>query len=412
MSIHFRAVLGAVDQALTAMAHFLLGVTVARMGGVASLGQFAFAYAFVMMASMFHGAILGEVYSVDTSARAGERRNGAGFILLPTMAMAMVMVALSQFLRFWGKDGDIVASPSFMAALLASMCLWSAKVYFYCSAQPGRAIVCTVVYVSVMLVVTYASYRLLGSGVSPFLGMSIGAALAVFVLIPQVTGMEVTGGHMRTFATAAWRYAKWSVPAAGLIWFANNGYYLLMPVESDMEQTAGLRAVLSLMVPINTLLVGASAALLPLLAEILREGGRRNLAAVTHRMAGITLLITAGFALAMWFASDRILSLVYGVGFTQFAPALQLASVLPALWGAAVVYRTSIRAMGESHGLFKVYFFALFPVGVALMFLLGKEGAAHAVVGVAVTQLLVVAGFLYRFNAMTRSGHEVQVRQG
>lgn len=411
MSIHSRAMLGAVDQALTAAAHFLLGVMVARLGGVAALGNFAFAYTVIVMANMFHGALLGEVYSVNDAARAGQQKFGAGFLLAPTMMLAVAMVLISQFLLLWGGQGQAVSTPSFIAALLLSTFLWSGKVYFYSDGAPLKTLLCSSVYTVAMLVTTAISYRVYGERASPFTGIGVGALLALLVVVPGLRGIAVWDDSMKVFLAACARYAKWSVPAAGLIWLANNGYYLLMPGGSDFEQTAGLRAILNLMVPFNTLLVGASAALLPVLAQVNRERGRIELGAVTHRMAGAVFLAAALFALVMGIVSGKVLGVVYGSHFVQFSAALQVASMLPALWGVAVVYRTSIRALGESFDLFKVYFFALFPVGIILMVVLSAGGAARAVIGVALTQLLVVAGFIYRFVVMTRERCEVQFRQ-
>lgn len=412
MSIHSRALLGAIDQALMAAAHFLLGVMVARYGGIAALGGFAFAYTLVVLANMLHGAILGEIYSVDDAARSGERKAGFGFLLVPTLAMAILMIVLSQSLRFWGSYGDVVSSMPFMLALGSSMCLWSGKIYFYCNASAGKSVSVTLVYAASMLFTTFADYHYSGTMASPFSGMALGASLCLLFLLPELRIQGSSRGELNAFGKAAWRYAKWSVPAAALIWFANNGYYLLVPAGSDLRQTAGLRAVLNLLAPINTLLVGASAALLPLLADTFRVGGRHDLLVFTHRLALVVLGGTALFALIMVPMSAKVLSFVYGPGFGEFALALQLASVLPVLWGVAVVYRTSIRAMGESFGLFKVYFFALCPVGVTLMVVLSRAGASRAVIGVAITQLIVVLGFVHRFAAMTRSSHEVQLRQG
>lgn len=412
MSIHARAMLGAVDQALTAAAHFVLGVMVARLGGVAALGNFAFAYTVIVMANMFHGALLGEVYSVNDAARAGQRKFGAGFLLAPTLILAVAMVLISQMLLVWGDQGHAVITPSFIAALVLSTFLWSGKVYFYSDGAPLKTLLCSSVYALALLGTTAICYRVYGPDASPFTGIAVGALLALLVLLPELRGVAVWDALMKSFLAASAHYAKWSVPAAGLIWLANNGYYLLMPAGSDIEQTAGLRAILNLMVPFNTLLVGASAALLPVLAQVNRERGRIELGVVTHRMAGAVFLAAGLFALVMALVSAKVLGIVYGRHFVQFAAALQVASMLPALWGVAVVYRTSIRALGQSFDLFKVYFFALFPVGIILMMMLSSGGAAQAVIGVALTQLLVVAGFIYRFVVMTRERCEVQLRQG
>lgn len=177
-----------------------------------------------------------------------------------------------------------------------------------------------------------------------------------------------------------------------------------MTASGDIQQAAGLRAILNLLVPLNTLLVGASAALLPLLAEVQRSSGRAELAAVTHRMVAFVLVGAVIFAAIIVGFSGRLLGMVYGSQFVQFAPALQAASLLPALWGVVVVYRTSIRAMGEAFDLFKVYFYALVPVGITLMVVMSRGGASRAVIGVVITQLLIASGFIYRFIAITRGG--------
>ncbi|MGC1548961.1 MAG: glycosyltransferase, partial [Rhodanobacter sp.] len=131
--------------------------------------------------------------------------------------------------------------------------------------------------------------------------------------------------HVQQYLHATMKYAGWALPAAVLIWINSNGYMFVMPLYGDAAQTGGLRAVLNLVAPINTLLVGACTAWLPKLAELHRSGDARVYARTVHGVAASMLVITLLGGLLIAPFSAELIGLIYGKAYTGFAGVLRVA---------------------------------------------------------------------------------------
>lgn len=396
-----QAALGAIDQAALAAAHFALGVLVARFGGVAALGQFAFAYAVIVLANMAHAAVIAEFYSIDPAVADDASAHGAWPLLLVTGALvALVALAVAMAGVLVAALRPLASSPAFLAALAMSACYWSVKPFFYRRARPRIVLASTLVYAAVVLASAWAGYATRGDAWQPLWSIAIGALIASLPLWNALTWPRAgAGAHLCGYLRGTVRYARWALPAALLIWINSNGYLFAMPLLGDETQNGALRAVLNLVAPINTLLVGACTAWLPQLAAAHRQGNpvayRRNVHRVAAALCGATLLGWAAVALF----GEPLLVLIYGQAYAGYAGALRAAAALPALWVVASVYRAAIRAQADARRLFRVYAFALVPIGLGLMVVLSPHGATAAVGGMLATQLLVVAGFIRAFSA-------------
>jgi O-antigen/teichoic acid export membrane protein len=398
-----QAILGALDQALLAAAHFVLGVLVARLGGVAALGQFAFAYSLIVLINMVHAAVVAEIYSVDPQVPEGVRRYGASPLGLLTLALGLGGAGLLGLVGVWSEQIRAATwSPAFLCALISSTCYWSVKPFFYRQQRPFAVLAITIAYALALLVSAGLGYHVWGAAWQPLWSIAIGATLASMPLWYAMRRPDPQcAAHMQRYLRATLKYASWALPAALLIWVNSNGYMFLMPLYGDTVQTGGLRAVLNLVAPINTLVVGACTAMLPILAELHRGGDAARYARTVHRTAIGLFVLTLGGAAVIAPFSGWLIALIYGEPYRGFADALQVAALLPALWVTASIYRSAIRAQANTRDLFKVYAMALLPVGLILMAVLGRYGAAAAVKGMLVTQLLVVMGFVYHFYRRT-----------
>jgi O-antigen/teichoic acid export membrane protein len=394
-----QAVLGALDQAMLAAGHFLLGVLVARLGGVAALGQFAFAYSLIVLVYMVHAAVVAEVYSIDAQVPEGVRRYGALPLALLTLALGLGSAGLLGVVGAWSEQIRAATwSPAFLCALIASACYWSVKPFFYRQQRPFAVLAATIAYALALLVSAWLGYRVWGAAWQPLWSIAIGGTVASIPLWYALRRPDPQcAAHMQRYLRSTLKYAGWALPAALLIWINSNGYLFVMPLYGDTVQTGGLRAVVNLVAPINTLLVGACAAILPMLAELHRSGDATRYARTVHRTAiGLfALTLCCGVMIAPF--SGWLITLIYGEPYRGFADALQVAALLPALWVTVSIYRSALRAQANTRDLFKVYAMALLPIGVILMAVLSRYGAAAAVKGMLVTQLLVVVGFVYYF---------------
>ncbi|GLQ50820.1 lipopolysaccharide biosynthesis protein [Dyella flava] len=395
-----QAVLGAFDQASLAAANFLLGVLVARLGGVTALGAFAFAYALIVLVNMIHAAVVAEVYSVEASVPEGVRRYGATPLLLVTLALSMGCIGLIGLAGVWSDELRAATwHPSFVLATLLSTGYWSVKPFYYRQMRPFVVFGATGVYAVVLLGSAWMGYHWQGAAWQPLWSVAMGAAAASLPLWFAVRQPDpVCVEHFKRYLHATGKYSAWALPAALLIWVNSNGYLFVMPLYGDAVQTGGLRAVLNLVAPINTLLVGACTAVLPILANLHRSGNTQTYARTVHRVATALFVITLLGGLLVAPFSHWLIVLIYGKDYGDFADVLRVAAWLPALWVVASVYRSAIRAQANTRDLFKVYALALIPVGLILMAVLGRYGAAAAVKGMLATQLLVVIGFIHYFR--------------
>jgi O-antigen/teichoic acid export membrane protein len=399
-----QAVLGAIDQALLAAAHFALGIVVARMGGPLALGTFAFAYAIIVLVNMLHSAVLAEVYSIDPDADLDSQCHGATPILIVTAGLYLACASLIALLAVGLPELRAATSnASFHCALLSSTVYWSAKPYFYRHGQPMSVLLATGIYALATLASALAFFHVEGAHAQPLWAIGIGGALASIPLLRKLRRPDANCvGRLHRYLRVSIDHARWAVPAALLIWINSNGYVFLMPMHGQTEQTGGLRAIVNLVAPVNTLLVGACAALLPALAQLHRRVEPAVYARTVHMLAAVALGLAVATALAIAPFSERLIVLVYGEAYAPYAGALRVAILLPALWAVASVYRAAIRAQANALDLFKVYAIALFPVGLALLIWLSRYGATAALQGMLATQALVVTGFLYRFSRLMR----------
>ncbi|MGO4702079.1 CDP-glycerol glycerophosphotransferase family protein [Dyella sp. 2RAB6] len=394
-----QAVIGAVDQAVLATTHFVLGVIIARLGGSIALGDFAFAYSLIVLLSMLHSALIAEVVSIDAIVLPDAGRYGALPILLITALLAAGALLLLGLAQCFVPVIGATWSPSFVLALAASMGYWSIKPFYYRQSRPWPVLGATLTYAGGTLTSVAIGYALCGKAWQPMWSLGFGASVASLPLWLTVRPPDRHFARaFRESLRAIARYAAWALPAAALIWIVANGYLFVMPLWGDAAQNGGLRAVLNLVAPMNTLLAGACTAWLPMLAATYRNGESEAQRRRIHLLAFLFFGASALGSLLIAGLSDGLIRLVYGDSYAGFVAALRVATLLPPIWVAIAVYRVAMRAQADPRRLLFVYGQALMPVGLVLMFVLGRQGAAASAWGMVATHVLVLVGFIRAFG--------------
>jgi O-antigen/teichoic acid export membrane protein len=410
--------IGAIDQVSLAVTHFALTVMVARALGVDALGQFTFSYALIVLAYMAHSALLGESIGTSPTVVVAVKHRGLQAILSPTACLAGLLALLVQPLGL-GSTHHALSGGPFLSALVGSLFYWTAKSYFYKLHAPTRALLLTLTYAIGTLLCFIAlplfaeSPRFTESYERGLIAIAVGAGGAFAVALVLWSGKSyklalfrgkhwVRNEDTRQVWHDVFQYGKWSMPATFLIWLANNGYYIVMPMFGQNEGAAGLRAALMIMLPVNTLIVGASVAILPMLAEKIQSNGFRSMQRMLHQVAGLGAAAALAVGIVLMANSELVMRSIYGSAFTQYAPLLQITAILPGLWAACAVYRTAIRATRRSFDVFRVYAVAMIPVGLTLMVIFSYFGVPYAAWGVVITQVLIFAAFLRSARRVSR----------
>lgn len=414
----FVTAIGAFEQVCLAVTHFALTVMVARILGIDALGHFTFLYALIVLASMAHGAVLGQGIGVSPSLVGAVERRGLQAILIPTACLAVTLALVVQPLALAMSEHALSGAP-FLSALVGSLFFWTARSYFYKLYSPIEALSLTLIY----SVGTLLSFFILPLAVQssdfgdsykrPLVAIAIGASSALAFAIALWSRSRYRLALLRgrqwlrnPDTHQVWvdvlQYGKWSLPATGLIWLATNGYYIVLPIFGHNQGAAGLRAALMVMLPLDTLIAGAVAALLPMLADQVRQNGFRSIQRVIHGVAGLAAGAGLVLGIVLLTNSNLVMRTVYGPAFVEYSPLLQITAILPCLLAASAVYRTGLRATGRSSSVFGVYAIAMIPVGLTVMAVFGRLGALYAAFGVVVTQVLILIAFLWSARRISR----------
>ncbi|MFO7962792.1 MAG: hypothetical protein R6U50_02625 [Desulfobacterales bacterium] len=388
--------IGAMDQALTAFTHFLLTIMVARSLGAVALGEFASAYAILVMAQMTHSAILAESYSVIDLRNCGTRKGQATILLSISIFGSILILALLLFLYYICRLNvlRIAVSPSFLTALTLSSLFWVARPLLYRHDRVISSFLITAVYSLTLITSIFLAHSIFDYPFSPFWFIALGAFTAAISLLCIVFPARISFIEGRFFVKSVFQYGKWGFPAAIAIWIVNNGYFILMPIFRSYEDVAGLKAVLNFLFPLNHVINGAVLWILPWLASFLRNNK------VYHFHGQIRIIVFLSFGLAFLFSlpvivlSNHLLVAFYGDFFGKYATSLTCAAFfLPVLWSITAVFRAAIRAMSLPNKVFRAYATALLPVGAIMMVYGSTHGPLASVFGIIITQFIIFVWF-------------------
>jgi len=405
------------DQAFFAGAHFLLNVLLARWVASAEYGSFALAYSVFVLVGSLHLAIFVEPMLVFGASRYRERFEEYLGILLRgqfflTVPASVCMVVAALLIRRWssGSSGNALLAMAF--ATPSILLLWVVRRAFYVKLQPAWAMCGSVLYLVVLVAILAVLHVVNGlSAVSAFVVMSVGAMLVSSVLLPRLHPEWVSrsgGLKVRDVALAHWRYARWSVAAAGAGWIPMNIYYLMLPAWFGLEEAAGLRVLMNLVNPVQHFLMALGPLLLPALVRHRLLGGKRRMNR-TMMAALCVFLVTLGlFSGGLWTFRALAFQLLYGGKYQDYSSGPLLLLLLSLLASSVVaVVATGLMALERPDNNFWSYVASsvvTLAVGLPLAAIRGVQGAAEGLL----LSGLVSAGFMAFFYWRAES-HEIVV---
>lgn len=374
------------DQLAAVAGNFLLGVVVARNSSLEEFASFSLFYAFVVLLNFLHVPLINDPLVL----RVASGRNTALSkmlvatvqIFLPISIIGLSVLVVTDTLGM--GDALFLMLP---AAVLSSL-YWSARSALHSAGNHAGAFVAsglgTLCMLSALAVLVRCEVEPVSAAV---ISMATGALAGLGCAACCNTGSSA--GPVLA-AKAAPRPAA-GLLVAGFAWLAGNASMLFLASLGRPDDIAGLRSVLTLLLPINQVLVGLSAFLLPRFARLHQSDNpiemKRLMAGLSVGCIGLAVL----FFLLVYPISGYLLELIYGDDYRRFDSWMRLgAAALPLCWGLITLCRARLRGTGNLNGLLLVNSIGLLvglPLSLACLMLLGDYAVMISFVVIQVAML-------------------------
>lgn len=269
------------DQGLFATSNFLINVMLARWLAPEDYGAFTVAFAVFLLLGTAHTSLLTEPMLVFGPGRYRETRAeylGAlveGHWVL-TLASSLLLVAAGAVAWAWG--GLALARALVGLGVTAPFLLlpWLLRRACYVRLEPGLAAAGGGVYLGAVVTgLALLSARAMLS-VPAALGVMGGASLLAGAWLAFRLRVRLALGTSpetrRDALRQHWDYGRWSMATLALSWVPSNIYYLVLPAHRGLEASAGLKALMNLILPIQHVNTALAVLLVPVLVGARGKG--------------------------------------------------------------------------------------------------------------------------------------------
>jgi O-antigen/teichoic acid export membrane protein len=371
-----------IDQGLFAGSNFVLNVLLARWMPAEEYGAFVVAYAWFLIPVSVYEAIMNEPMSIYGAGKYAKHfKRYLGFLYYGHVGVGLVVFLIlglgalfayffhssePQFLYQWTQESfnaglppfeptHVVSSAMLGIAMAAPFILmrWLTRQPFYISATPHLSALGGLVYFTVALTTTVGLYLInLLTPLSAALAMGFGGLvssvfLTVFLLHPVYKDDE-SGINWRKIVNDHWQYGRWATGTRLLMWIPVNLPYIVFPIFFGLSTSAGLRALLNLIMPVTMTINAMTAILLPSFVRLYHGQGREKVLVRVRVVIMINLVLTGVYCLAVTLLGKPIMHLVFDGKFDDMVtiPILFTMGLTPILIGVNVILDAALRAMG------------------------------------------------------------------
>jgi O-antigen/teichoic acid export membrane protein len=403
-----KGTLAVMDQGLIAGSNFVIGVLLARWLLPAEYGAYAVAFAVFLLLAMLYQALMLEPVGVFGVSAYGDRVRGYIKTLLRLHVLTAIPVVLSLSIAsaIAARIGHAGELASGLLGLALStplvLLLWLARRVFYLQHSAAPAVVGAALYCLLSLSTLALAFKLhVLSPMTAFLLMGLGAIGASTFLLLYLK-LHVPKGQaaptMQDSWQRHWRYGKWALGSAAMMWVPANIFYPLVSSLRGMAEAGELKALMNFATPMLQLYGALSLLLLPYATRVNTREGHRGVRTAAMR---ITVLCIVG-AVAYWAMllvfHATVFRVLYSGRYTEvefLMPVVALASISgSAFFGPATI----LRAMETPKHVFAAVSIASclsVVVGVPATKLLGVQGAVW---GIAISESIafIIAVLLLR----------------
>jgi O-antigen/teichoic acid export membrane protein len=397
------------DQGLFAASGFLINILLARWLPPDQYGAYTLAFSIYLFMSSFHNALVLEPMSVFGPASYRDALpEYLGRLLRLHFAITVPLGLLVGIgAAAFGVFSKNSALPSAFLGVSVGMpwmlLFWLWRRAAYLELRPDVAVwgaaVNTFTCITLMFLFHARGWL---SPVTAFALQAIAGILASALLIVFIRPrrkLSWADEPMFTLLKQHWRYGRWVVVTAFVVWLASDAYYLIIGSAASITDIAAFRAVQNFIRPVSQFMVSINLLLVPWASARFAD---RASSAFQRGIRNISMIFTAAaiMYLACLLLMGRWLTdVLYGGKYAQFTYLIPFLA-LPILFTAmAEGPSVALKAMQVPSEVFWGYTAAAIPTIFVGMLLTHHWGLVGAAFGLALSSFAFWVVISYRYRA-------------
>lgn len=372
------------DQALFAGGNFILIIILARWLTPVQYGAFTIAYSLLILIGSVQTAIIIEPMMVFGASYYEARFNKylGNIIYLHVGVMFVLGLIIIAFSMLMGKYYYALTSNLLIIlAITAPLILlfWILRHAFYVRFQSLFSAISSGINLILVVTLMYLFLRFeMLTGETAFIIMGLTALVVSLCIIvyfkPNI--LEPKKINLLQVLRKHFRYGRWALGTAGLIWLPGNIYFLIMPMSLGLEGTAALRAIMNLILPALNSITALSMLLLPSLSKNKKNLQQTRKTIITFLSFSV-LISTVSYLLLYVFKTD-ILGFCYNDKYIHLYHLIPWIGILPFFASITCAMGSVLRALERPDKVFWAYLVSTIvtlSLGITFSIKMGIQGA-------------------------------------
>ncbi|MEZ5403262.1 MAG: hypothetical protein R2729_26520 [Bryobacteraceae bacterium] len=383
------------DQALVSGSNFILAIVLGRWLPASDYGAYAVAFSlFLLIATVYQGVLLVPTLVLGSTTYKDRQSEYLGALIrlhiAITGSVALVLGAVVVGCEVLDVYLDFALCLAGVAlAVPAVLLYWLARAAWYLTLRPGPAAAGAALYCG-LLVTIIGGLHHTGhlTSLTGFIAMGAAGLIVGAILLARLKP-DFSGGSLSTREVweRSWEYGRWELGVSLALWFPSNFCYPATAGVLGAAETATLRAIQNLALPINHTMTAVLRLAQPFISTRFAERGKAAVRPV-YILAAVSSCATLAYLAVAAVFGKSLIGLFYGGKFLDGAGLLPWMLLTAVLAAATESIAVGLRAMRLSRAIFWAYLAA----GVVVVALTVVAARAFGLFGVALT--LAAAGIV------------------
>jgi O-antigen/teichoic acid export membrane protein len=381
-----RVGLTGIDQAVSSLGNFAVGVAVARVAGIAALGEYSLAYATWLVVAALHRSLITDPMAIETDVNQADAsfhvKVGLAAELVLGLTAAALFGVVGLILLAVGQHAFGISYVTFAPFLpfLVAQDYW--RWVAFMTAKPAKALINDILF-DLVQAGTFVLLLVGGdrSATLAIVAWGVGSAAGTLLGLWQFSVRPTLVGGLQRLRFR-WSMSKWLVASSAASMGSAQAVIVLAASILGPTGIGGYRAALSLVSGPSLVLIQAGGSIgLPEAARALHQRGWLGLRRVQRAVTLAGVVSVGPIAIVVLLFSKRLLMLIYGHQFGRFA---STADILAISFIAMALHLGAILSLKTTKLMRLLYWTSLLSLVVTLAAtavlapLFGVLGAAEA----------------------------------